>query len=63
MKEFNYGELRNDLIEYFGTAVAVGLSTAIIDLSFVEECSEEQLIRVAINNGFNLNNYKKSKIR
>lgn len=63
MEEFDYNKLRSDLIDYYGAAIAVGNFMAVIELSFIENCSDEELIAVAINNGFDLNNYKNNKIR
>ena len=49
--------LRKELIDYYGTAMQVN-PVAMIELSVVEKASPEQLIYIAINNGFNLNDYK-----
>ena len=49
--------LRQDLIDYFGTALMN--EYAMVDLINVETCSDYELIKVAIKYRFNLNNYKK----
>lgn len=49
--------LRRDLIDYFGAAMMY-YPVAVINLSEVESASSEELIDIAINNGFNLDNYK-----
>ena len=49
--------LRRDLIDYFGAAMTY-YPVAVINLSEVESASSEELIDIAINNGFNLANYK-----
>lgn len=49
-------KLRNDLIDYYGTAMQQN-PVAMIELSIVEKADEHQLIYIAINNGFDLNNY------
>ena len=49
--------LRQDLINYFGTAMSY-FPMAIGDLSKVENASAEELIRIALDNGFDLDDYK-----
>lgn len=63
MNEIDYEKLRNDLIDYYGTASYNGFPMAIIELSDVENASYEELINIAIKNNFNLNNYKKEEIK
>lgn len=63
MNEIDYEKLRNDLIDYYGTASYNGFPIAIIELSDVENASYEELINIAIKNNFNLNNYKKEEIK
>ena len=54
--------LRSDLINYFEGAYFVGgFGAAIIDASEVERASDYQVVQIAINNGFDLNKYLKSK--
>lgn len=53
----DFDKLRQDLIDYFGTAMTVGFGAAIIDISKVENASNEELINIAKQNGFNINNY------
>lgn len=55
--EINIEKLRNDLIGYFGTALFNGNNMAIVDLSKIEQANDYELIEIAIQNGFNLNNY------
>lgn len=55
--EINVEKLRNDLIDYFGAALFNGNSMAIVDLSKIEQANDYELIEIAIQNGFNLNNY------
>lgn len=55
--EINVEKLRNDLIDYFGTALFNGNSMVIVDLSKIEQANDYELIEIAIQNGFNLNNY------
>ena len=53
----DFERLRQDLIDYFGTAMTIGFGTAIIDISKIENASNEELINIAKQNGFNINNY------
>ncbi len=50
-------KLREDLINYFGTAMVNGFGMAVMDLSRVERASEEELIEIALECGFDLNDY------
>lgn len=58
MNEYiNHVELKKDLINYFGTAMSSGNPMAIIELSTVETGSEQQLLEIAVKNGFDLTEY------
>lgn len=57
MGNIDYEKLRSDLIDYFGTAMTSGFGVAIIDLSRVERASENELINIALQCGFDLNDY------
>lgn len=56
----NYEKLREDLKDYFGTAIKF-MPMAIMELSKVESASNEELINIALKNGFDLNNYTNHK--
>ena len=58
MENIDYEQLRRDLIDYFGTAMFGGFSLAIMDLSKVENASNQELISIALQNNYDLNNYK-----
>ena len=60
--EIDYEKLRNDLIDYFGTAMMYN-PMAIEELNVVERVSDDMLIQVAIQNGFDLTNYQKQRKR
>ena len=60
MQEIDFERLREDLVDYFGTAMFNGFPAAVVDVTQVEMASNEQLIQIAQANGFNLNNYIKS---
>lgn len=49
--------LRNDMKDYYGTAMFGGFPMAVMDLSKVEYASDEELIRMAEKNGVDLRKY------
>ena len=53
----DFEKLRSDLINYFGTAMMNGFGMAVMDLTRVERATEEELIEIALECGFDLNNY------
>lgn len=55
--EIDIEKLRRDLIDYFGTAMYNGSPQAMIELSRIEQASPSELINIAINNGFDINDY------
>ena len=55
--EIDIERLRRDLIDYLGTAMYNGSPQAQILLSKVENASPNELISIAINNGFDINDY------
>ena len=57
-EEINYDKLRRDLMDYFGTAGYIVSSVAFMDLIDVENANNEKLLQIAINNNFDLNNYR-----
>lgn len=56
MNNIDIDRLRKELIDYYGTA-SVLYPIAVMDLTKVETCSAEELINIAKNNEFNLNDY------
>lgn len=52
----DYIKLRRDLIEFFGTAM-IENPLAIMDLTKVQNASNELLEQIAIRNGFVLSDY------
>ena len=60
MKDINYDLLRDDLINYFGTAMYYN-PLAQSDLVMVSSCSNSELINIAINNNFDLSRYERGK--
>lgn len=55
--EIDIERLRKDLIDYFGIAMFNGSPQAIIELSRVENATPNELINIAQNNGFDINDY------
>ena len=45
------------MIDYFTSAMFLASPVALIDLTKVENASDVELIQIAIDNNFNLNNY------
>lgn len=56
----DYKKLREDLIDYFGSAMAL-FPVAIIDVTRVESASNLELLELAKQNGFDLSNYELGK--
>ena len=56
----DYERLRDDLKDYFGAGIGV-LPVLIMDVIRVENASEDELIQIARENGFNLSNYERYK--
>ena len=55
-------KLRGDLIDYFGTAMQYN-PVALMDLTKVENASPDELINIALKNGFDLEYYEVGKGR
>ncbi len=54
--ELDFERLRDDLINYYGTAMSY-YPQAVIELSNVERASNNELISIALKNGFDLEEY------
>jgi len=50
-------KIRADLIDYFGTAMTGGFPMAVVDLAKIETASAEEVVQIALKNGFDLNKY------
>lgn len=53
----DFERLRDDLIEFFGTAIYYN-PMAIMELEEVKRANPEELIKIALNNKFDLERYK-----
>ena len=60
--EIDIEKLRNDLINYFGTATTYN-QLAYVKLIEIENASFDKLIEIAINNNFNLEDYEIKRIK
>lgn len=54
--EIDIEKLRNDLMDYFGTAMGF-FPVATMDLVKVQNASPEELINIALKNNFDLSKY------
>lgn len=61
--DIDFERLRNDLLNYFGSAYALGFGIALLDLSRIEIASSDELIQLAVQNGFDLGNYERDKVK
>lgn len=57
INNINIEKLRKDLIDYFGSAMIEVSRYAIIDLTKIEFANDYELIQIAINNNFDLEDY------
>ncbi|MBQ9781842.1 MAG: hypothetical protein IJW26_01500 [Clostridia bacterium] len=53
----DFDKLREDLIDYFGTAMG-SFPIVVMNFTEVELASEKELIRIATQNGFDLSDYE-----
>lgn len=58
MNNIDFDRLRRDLIDYFESALFIGgFCMAIVDISKVQNASNDELIKIALNNKFDLKKY------
>ena len=57
MSNIDIEKLREDLEQYFGTAMFNGNPQAMIELEEVKRANAQKLISIAQRCGFNINNY------
>ena len=55
--EIDIDRLRDDMKDYYGTAMFNVSPIAVMDLSKVERASDQEIIEMAPKNGFNLEDY------
>jgi len=56
MENIDFERLRNDLIDHFGT-LAQFYPAAYMEVSRVERADHDELIQIALKEGFDLNDY------
>lgn len=54
---YDYKNLQNALTDYFGTAMHSGNPAAMMDLIRVQQSTNEELLHIAHQNGFDLSRY------
>lgn len=59
MDDIDIEKLRQYLINYYSTAMINSFPTVMIDLSEVENASNEKVLSLALKNNINLNNFTK----
>lgn len=59
INDIDIEKLRNDLIEYFTSAMFIVSPVALVDLTEVENASDEKVIKIALDNKFDLSKYIK----
>lgn len=57
MSDIDFFSLRKDLINYFGTASSY-YPQALLEVSKIKNASNQELIKIAMANNFDLENYK-----
>ena len=57
IKDIDIEKLRSDLIDYFMAIVFCVSPVAFMNISEVENASDEKLIEIALSNNFDLSNY------
>ena len=57
MSQIDIDRLREDLEDYFGTAMFNGNPQSMMELEEVKRASEQELISLATRCGFNINEY------
>ena len=61
-EEIDYERLRSDLMSYYGAAMMY-YPVAVVELTKVEHASNYELEKIALQCGFNLNDYGSYKTR
>ena len=51
-------KLRDDMEDYYGTAMMNGFPMAVVELSEVESASDRDLVQKAVKEGFDLRDYE-----
>lgn len=59
IEKIDIEKLRKDLIEHFTAAMFIVSPIALMDLSIVENVSDEEVVKIALDNKFDLTKYLK----
>lgn len=59
LEDIDIERLREDLIDYFGTAAFNFAPQAMLEVEKIERASARELIEIADDNGFNIEKYLK----
>lgn len=57
-EEIDYEKLRNDLMDYYGTFMVALFPAAVFELGRIEKASSEELLMIAKENNFDVDDYK-----
>lgn len=57
MKNINIEKLRNDLIDYFTSAIFIVSPVAMMDIQEIEAMNDMEIIKMARDNKFDLSDY------
>lgn len=63
IEDIDIERLRQDLINEVTAAMFIVSPIAMMDLTKIENASDEELIKIAVNHGYNLNDYIKNNKR
>ena len=55
--QFDIERLREDLKDYYGTAIFSGFPMAMVEVDEISRASDEELLRMAEKNGMDLKRY------
>ena len=56
--ELDISKLRNDLEDYYGTAMFSGMPMAVVELTLAQTASPQELVDMAQQAGFDLDRYE-----
>lgn len=56
--DVDFEKLRNDLLDYYGTFMVNLFPAAVFELGRIEKASEQELLTIAKENNFDLNDYE-----
>ncbi len=59
ISEIDIEKLRKDLVDYFSLAMFLVSQIALVDITDVENASDEKIVRIALDNKFDLTKYLK----